>query len=125
MPIALNIRSTAIATYSHKAVAIALATFFWWIPLGLHRLWMRQPYWWLHTVLFCLSALMTNRWYIINGPVFMRVHEETGRLLPHLGEFSHYWLLVPNVAWMGLVLVDWLMVWFWPVPLKSKAEVAS
>lgn len=124
MPTAMNIRSTALVNYGHKAVAIVLANCFWWIPLGLHRLWMRQPYWWLHTVLFCFSAVLSSRWYILNGPVFLRVYEETGRLLPHLGEFSHYWLLVPNMAWMALVITDWIMVWIWASPLKAKAEIA-
>lgn len=122
----MNIRSMMLADYyGRKAVAVVLATCFWWVPFGLHRLWMHQPYWWLHTVLFSLSAVMTNRWFALNAPVFMRVYEETGRVLPHLAEFSSYWLLVPNVAWFVLILSDCLLVWFWPVPLKAKATIAE
>lgn len=121
----MNIRSTALAHYGHKAVAVVLATCFWWIPFGLHRLWMRQPYWWLHTVLFGLSALMTNRWFVLNAPVFVRVYEETGRVLPHLAEFTNYWLLVPNVAWFVFIIADCLLVWFWPVPSKPIKTVTE
>lgn len=59
----MNNKKSKVKNFSYKAVAVILAWFFWWVPLGLHRLWMRQKYWWLHPIFFLSAAIASNAFF--------------------------------------------------------------
>lgn len=106
---------------SHKAFAVILAWFFWWIPLGLHRLWMRQKFWWLHPIFFLSAALASNAFFRSpeNIDVVTRIYAATGAF-PRLGDYSNLWLLGFTAGWIVLVVYDALKVFSWPVPGTVK-----
>jgi TM2 domain-containing membrane protein YozV len=100
-----------------RIIAVILAWFFFWIPVGLHRLWMRQKYWWVHTILFVSSTVASTIFLHlqgINALAFRQIYEKTGRA-PHFYDYSHTWLLLFNVAWMAFVLYDCVKVFSWTV----------
>ena len=107
--------------FSHKAFAVVLAWFFWWIPLGLHRLWMRQKFWWLHPAFFVAAAVASNAFFRApeNIDVVARIYAATGSF-PRLGDYSNLWLLVFTAGWILLVVYDALKVFSWPVPGTVK-----
>lgn len=107
--------------FSHKAFAVVLAWFFWWIPLGLHRLWMRQKFWWLHTLVFLLTTVTSNIFFRSpeNVGVVTSIYATTGAY-PHLSDYSNVWLLSFGVLWLALIAYDALKVFSWPVPCTQK-----
>jgi len=111
---------------SHKVFAVVLAWFFWWIPLGLHRLWMRQPYWWLHTLLFLLVTIASNIFFRSpeNIEIARHLYTTTHRS-PHLFDYSHTWLFGFAAAWIVLIAYDAVKVFSWPVPSASKESELS
>lgn len=106
---------------SHKAFAVILAWFFWWIPLGLHRLWMRQKFWWLHPIFFLSAALASNAFFRSpeNIDVVTRIYAATGAF-PHLSDYSHLWLLGFTAGWIVLIVYDAVQVFSWPIPGATK-----
>ncbi|HUX62236.1 hypothetical protein [Sulfuricella sp.] len=122
----MNNKKSKVKNFSYKAVAVILAWFFWWVPLGLHRLWMRQKYWWLHPIFFLSAAIASNAFFRSpeNIDVVTRIYAATG-YFPHLRDYSHLWLLCFTAGWIALIIYDALKVFSWPVPGAAKEEEAS
>ncbi len=108
--------------FSHKAFAVILAWFFWWMPFGLHRLWLRQKFWWLHSLFFLLATISSNLFFRSpeNIDVVKRIYGATGAF-PHLRDYSNIWLLGFTAAWIALVVYDAVKVFSWTVPSAPKA----
>ncbi len=102
-----------------KPLAIVLAWLFWWIPLGLHRIVMRQKYWWVHTLLFVTTTAASFKFYHSAYNLKLgRHYMETG-IAPPLGTYANTWLLVFGLIWFLVVVYDQLAVLFWPSPDRS------
>lgn len=109
-------------SFSHRSFAVLLAWVFWWIPLGLHRLWMQQRFWWLHT-LCCLVAT-------VSSVIFFRFPENlyavknflvaTGTSTPPHSYTDIFLLSFTAGLWIALIIHDGVMVFLWPVPGITK-----
>lgn len=99
-----------------KPLAIVLAWLFWWIPIGLHRLVMRQKYWWVHTLLAVTASAASFRFYHHAYNLKLgRGYMETG-IVPPLGTYANTWLLVFAALWLIVVLYDLIAVFFFRLP---------
>lgn len=113
----MNVNRDRFHRLARKAIGVALAYSGIGAVLGLHRLWMRQKWWWVHPLAFAAYLLASNRFFVLNGPYFA---EAARHYPPHLGGYAHAWLLLVAAGWMLFVLHDWVMVWFWPAPAKLE-----
>lgn len=99
-----------------KLTAVILAWLFWWIPLGLHRLVMRQKYWWVHTLLFVTATSASFKFF--HGAYNIKLgrgYMETG-IAPPLGTYANTWLLVFAALWMLVIFYDLIAVFFFRLP---------
>lgn len=102
-----------------KPLAVVLAWLLWWIPLGLHRIVMRQKYWWVHTVFGVLTSAASYRF--MHDPRNLDLglrYIETG-IQPSLSQYAHVWLLLVGVPWFLVVIYDQLSVFWWRLPDQS------
>jgi hypothetical protein len=113
-----------LSSFSNKVMAVILAWFAWLVPFGLHRVMMRRRYAWLHPVAF-LSATLANTkffFYTTENAELARLYIEQGVASPHIGQYSHVWLLSFTIAWMGLVIYDAIAIFSWSA---SNTQVAD
>lgn len=102
--------------FSHRIFAVILVLAFWWVPIGLHRIWMRQQYWWLYTLGFGV-AIAANQ--VIFGSAAnqnLAMGAYIWGVIPPLTSYQHYWVLGVVVPWVALWIYDCIAVWFWRVP---------
>jgi hypothetical protein len=118
---------------SHRIFAVVLIFGFWWVPLGLHRLWMGRRYWWAHTV-----AALSVWWLSLkmfrapeNANFFHALAEAQlhGRVMMFSpGDLAWGWpFFFVSVLWLVVFVYDFVMIFYgWPVPEKSwKIDVAK
>lgn len=110
-------------TLGHKTVAVILAWCFWWVPIGAHRLWMRQKFWWLHTLCF-LAATVASNIFFFHTPANMALGRSYAAhgVAPHLGDYTHAWLLGFTAVWLALIMYDCAKVFSWTVPDVAQRE---
>ena len=104
---------------SRKPLAVILAWFFWWVPIGLHRIVMRQKYWWVHTVLFVTATSASTKFFYNSYNIKIGRHFMDTGVVPPLGTYANTWLLVFGAIWFLFVFYDQLAVFFWPSPDRS------
>ena len=110
--------------FSHKVFGVLLAYSMVGTVLGLHRLWMRQKYWWACPLAFLVYVSVGNKFLELNAEHIQNISEVANRL-PHLSEMSHTWLLIIAFGWILFVLYDLNMVWTWPVPMEINKVAPS
>lgn len=99
-----------------KLIAITLAWLFWWIPIGLHRLVMRQKYWWAHTICWAVTTYASTRFLFDPQNIQMAMHYRDAGIVPPVGQYVNTWLLVFAALWMVVVLYDLIAVFFFRLP---------
>lgn len=99
-----------------KPLAVILAWFFWWVPLGLHRLVMRQKYWWAHTVCWALTTYASTRFLFDQQNIRIAQQYAESGLVPPIGQYANTWLLPFAALWMIVVLYDLIAVFFFRLP---------
>lgn len=109
---------------SHKAFGVLLAFSIVGTVLGLHRLWMRQKWWWIHPLVFVAYVIASNEFVALNAEPARQYMEKTNSY-PHIGDYSHLWLLLVGLGWIVFVLYDCCMVWSWSMPAQTKPEGAG
>lgn len=108
----------------YRVTAVILAAVSWLIPLGLHRVMMRQKFWWMHPIAFLIATVACILFYFGTpaNAEFARVCVERGTTMA-FGDFvrgwDRSWLLIGVGAWMLLVMHDAVMVFFWSLPNKQ------
>jgi hypothetical protein len=97
----------------YKTIAVLLA---WFVPVGLHRLIMRRHYAWLQplALLLATSASIQFFFYTPENAELARNFIEQGGV-PHIGQYTHVWLLGFTAAWMALAIYDAIMIFSWTV----------
>ncbi len=115
------LRSPTLLASVYRVAGAAIAIFLWWVPLGLHRIWMRQKFWWLHPLAFAFATLAGNHFFSLpkNIELVENAYQQTGQY-PRLGQYEGKWLLIFTLVWLALVIHDIWKIWTWPVPLKTK-----
>lgn len=95
---------TAFDRVTHKAGGYMLLLSVMILPFGQHRVWMRQPGWWIYPVLF--SLVLLGLWRYASGD-------------------GAAWRLL-CLPYVGLFILDalTLIAWPWPVP-PEKTKGAS
>lgn len=106
---------------SHKAFGVLLAFSMVGTVLGLHRLWMRQKWWWVHPLVFVAYVVAGTQFLALNADSARQHMEKTHSFL-HLGDYSHLCLLLFGLGWIAFVLYDCIMVWTWPVPAQPSPK---
>ena len=100
---------------------MVLVLLFWWVPIGLHRIWMQRGYWWLHAV-----AAMTLGWLALHVLYSRHNIELMHQLIMTKGapvsplDIPGGWLVVSvAMLWLMFLAYDAVMLFHWPVPDKS------
>lgn len=87
---------------THKAFAYVLLFSVILLPLGQHRVWMRQPGWWVFPVLTAFAFL--------------------GLAMHYRWDYSAAWRLL-CLPWAGLFILDALSLFWWPWPPAKEKEI--
>lgn len=106
---------------SHKAFGVLLAFSIVGTVMGLHRLWMRQKWWWIHPLVFVAYVVAGTQFLALNADFARQYMAKTHGFL-HLGDYSHLWLLLFGFGWIAFIFYDCIMVWTWPVLEQPSPE---
>ena len=106
---------------SHKVFGVLLAYSLIGTVFGLHRLWMRQKYWYLHPLAFVVYMAASNRFIALNADSARQIMAKTNNY-PHFFDYSSLWLLLVGLGWIVFIIYDCVMVWSWPVPVPVQSS---